>query len=176
MSQIVDDPALQGLFAYWLRQKGQRLMPSRADLDPVEMTARLLPHVTLQDVVYDAGRRRYRYRLIGSVLQQALGVHALRKYVDETVPNTAGYRDYVIAIYDEMVETRQPIYCETVFALATFTRPVLSKRLTMPLSSDGETVDMAFVGHSIEYPNVAETASLIALEGFKVLERRYLGR
>ena len=175
MSQSLDDPALQALFDYWVRIRGQRPMPSRADLDPVEISAPLLPHVTLQDVVFDQGRRRYRYRLIGAVLEQALGAYPLHRFVDEMVPSKAGYRDFVLGIYDDMIDTRRPVYCKSVFALATHTRPVLTKRLTMPLSSDGETVDMAFVGHSVEYPDTAEPASLFAVEGFKVLERRYLG-
>ena len=40
------DPSLQTLLAYWYRKRGDRLMPSRADIDPSEFP-KLLPNVML---------------------------------------------------------------------------------------------------------------------------------
>jgi hypothetical protein len=39
------------MYHYWLKKCGDRLMPARADIDPVEMPRRLLPGICLVDVV-----------------------------------------------------------------------------------------------------------------------------
>ena len=44
----INQQALQ----YWLEKKGDRPMPGRRDLDPIEMPG-LLPHVILLDVLHD---------------------------------------------------------------------------------------------------------------------------
>ena len=48
---------------YWEEKRRGRLMPSRADIDPLELR-RYLPGIILIDVVDDA--RRYVYRLVGT--------------------------------------------------------------------------------------------------------------
>jgi hypothetical protein len=55
------DAHLRKALAYWLRKCGERHMPRRADIDPVEMPE-LLPYVRLADVVAPG---QYRYRLVG---------------------------------------------------------------------------------------------------------------
>src|SRR5579864_7045143 len=68
----ITDPRLQQAFDYWQSKRAGRLMPRRADLDPVDIP-KLLPHIMLTDVV---GPGRYRYRLIGTEIEQAQGMHA----------------------------------------------------------------------------------------------------
>src|SRR5215813_1573410 len=52
------------LYDYWRWKCGTQAMPSRADIDPVDMPRRLLPFINLVDVVSD--ERRYIYRLVGT--------------------------------------------------------------------------------------------------------------
>ena len=63
---VIEDlqsPALGGLLGYWQSKRvGARPMPSRRDLDPVEMAPEWLPLVTLVDI--EAGTGRLRFRLI----------------------------------------------------------------------------------------------------------------
>ena len=54
---------VRAIYRYWDGKRNGRLMPSRADLDPVDIP-KLLPDICLVDVVPDA--RRYVYRLIGT--------------------------------------------------------------------------------------------------------------
>ncbi len=56
------------LLAYWTSRKGGRAMPSRADIDPVEIK-RHLPQISLMDVASGA----YRLRLAGTGLFSVYG-------------------------------------------------------------------------------------------------------
>src|SRR5947207_13056937 len=58
----IGDERLQRLYAYWRHKAADRSLPSRADLDPVEIP-KLLPHIMLIDVLPSGG---YHYRLIGT--------------------------------------------------------------------------------------------------------------
>jgi hypothetical protein len=65
------DPILVRLFKYWQSKRGNRLMPSRADIDPTELRS-LVYNVMLYDVVEPGaalshplrrtGHRRFRRR------------------------------------------------------------------------------------------------------------------
>jgi hypothetical protein len=57
---------LEQLQAYWDRQRAGRDLPARADIDPVDIP-RLLPHLVMIDVHYDAEGRLadFGYRLWG---------------------------------------------------------------------------------------------------------------
>jgi len=54
---------LAGFYNYWNEKRGDRAMPSRADLDPIEMK-RWLPGIIIVDVLENP--RRLVYRLVGS--------------------------------------------------------------------------------------------------------------
>jgi len=86
-------------------------MPRRGDLDPIEIPL-LLPNIMLVDVEEP---RRFRYRLIGTDCTQSHGFDATGRYLDEVLRDMA-YRTFVIALYEECVAKRRPIYSETLFA------------------------------------------------------------
>src|SRR5579883_2212719 len=56
------------LYRYWQDKRGNRAMPSRADLDPVDIPW-LLPHLSL---VHKVSGRLY-YRLVGTAIVQQHG-------------------------------------------------------------------------------------------------------
>lgn len=116
-------------------------MPQRRDIDPTEIP-KLLPDVMLVDVLPDG---RYRYRLIGTGNTQAQGMHATGRYLDEVLPGPE-YNDHVIALYDECVASRRALYSECLFMSQGRRAPERhTKVLFMPLTEDGETVNMVFV-------------------------------
>jgi len=135
------DMRLAKAYDYWRRKAAGQPMPSRAAIDPAEIP-KLLPYVMLVDVL-DEGR--YRYRLIGTGNTQAHGINATGRYLDEVLPGPE-YRKHVIALYDECIASRRALYSECLFmsprkrALERHT-----KVLFMPLSEDGETVNMVLV-------------------------------
>jgi hypothetical protein len=133
-------------YTYWLTKRGVRNLPSRADVEPSELT-RVLPHVMLVDVL---GPRRYRLRLVGTECVAAHGVDATGKTLDVAVKDDQ-YRAHVIGLYDECVAERRPLYSESLFFRngADVDRHV--KVIFLPLSTDGATVNMVFVVQVIEY-------------------------
>ena len=137
----ITDPRLAEALAYWQRKCAGRAMPARADIDPVEIP-KLLPHVMLVDVL---GPGRYRYRLIGTENAAEHGINATGLDL-ENVLAEPDYRAHVLALYDECVARRRPLYSESVF-LSPQTQLVErhTKVLFMPLSDDGENVGIVFV-------------------------------
>lgn len=76
--------ALLPLYLYWITARGEKLMPSRSDIDPVVMPRQLLPNVVLVDVLDTP--LRFRYRVMGTAIADMLGADWTGKFVDE-VPN-----------------------------------------------------------------------------------------
>jgi hypothetical protein len=137
----IGDVRLQEGYAYWRRKAAGRRMPSRADLEPTDIP-KLLPHVMLIDVADDG---RYRYRLIGTENERAHGINATGRYVDEVLKG-AEYKRHVLALYDKAVRERRPVYSESLFLSPEMGAAERhTKVLFMPLSADGERVNVVFV-------------------------------
>lgn len=147
----ITHPIIAEGYAYWLRMRGDRPLPARADLHPGDIK-QVLPHVILVDVL---GPHRYRYRLIGTGCVVAHGVDATGRTLDEALKDYK-YRDHVIGLYDQCVDERRPIYSESLFFYDTgseIERHV--KVLFMPLAGDGTRIDMVFVVQIIEFMDEA---------------------
>lgn len=125
---------LREIHGYWSGKIVGGRLPSRRDIDPVEIP-RLLPNLFLLDVI--AGPpARYRFRLVGTRIAQVEGEHRGR-YLDEYTElnkNPAVLRQYddacggVIYLRDNtLVWQDRPHVDYTV--------------LLLPLAEDGTTVD-----------------------------------
>lgn len=131
------DPDLAGLYAYWQKKRGDRLMPSRADIDPSEIAA-VLPHVFLIESVPPP--HYYRYRIHGSALAEFHGRDFTGLAIHETISKEDA--DQVIRVFDGIAAARAPLFA---------TGPVFWTRqdefkgfeaCILPLSADGATVNM----------------------------------
>lgn len=97
-------PILKRFFAYWRAKAGQREMPVRADLDPLEFPY-ALGHMILVEV--ERNPQRFRFRLYGTAL-----VNYFRdgdytgKYADELLP--PDYAPFVVEAYRTAVAGRVP--------------------------------------------------------------------
>ena len=81
--QDLVDPRLQRLLAYWLARRGNRAMPARADIDPLDF-AYLLGSVMLVDVVpQPAGDLRFRYRVFGVDAVAHSGADLTGRYTED---------------------------------------------------------------------------------------------
>ena len=115
-------------------------MPSRADIDPVDIP-KLLPDVMLVERDHDDGR--HRYRLIGTENTRAHGVNATGR-LDEVPPGP----DYCTHVLGGLrrVRERRPWHSECLFFPPGREEPERhTKVLFMPLSPDGVRVNMVFV-------------------------------
>src|SRR5581483_7413897 len=132
----IDHPRLVGLHRYWDAKRGGRDMPSRDDLDPVEM-APYLGHVFLIDV--ESNPRRFRFRLIGTEIVLSYGRELTGKYTDAVTPPS--YREMIERHYAQAVDERRPLAHRMTFREDRGKRHDLV-RLTLPLSDDGASVNM----------------------------------
>ncbi|PJK29398.1 PAS domain-containing protein [Minwuia thermotolerans] len=140
----VDDirsDALRAGLAAWRNARGEREMPARRDLDPTAMPGFLLRHLLLIDVEH-APRLRLRWRLIGTHVTEMMGRDSTGRYWDELYPPEIA--DILATGPAAAMRTRGPV--RTLGVAPAGDRSYLrSENLDMPLSSDGETVDMIMV-------------------------------
>ena len=130
--------------AYWRRLGGARPMPSRRDLDPVDIP-RLLPFVMLIDVLSDP--LDFKFRLIGTEVS-AIIARNLQGRRFSTIPHmAAGNR--VWTEYEAVVNRREPLAASGGY-VGSDDRVRAVRHALMPLSSGGEAVDMMFVAVEIE--------------------------
>jgi hypothetical protein len=110
MSTTVFDPAvlasplLRRFHGYWDSKRGERPMPSFADIDPLEFPW-ALGHITLVDVLHEP--MRFRYRLVGGAHVARLGVDMTGKTVDEFA--SPSLRQILTRTYTEAVEAAAPL-------------------------------------------------------------------
>ena len=128
--------------AYWERLRGARAMPSRADMSPVDMLS-FLPNVILVDVM--AEPMDFRYRLVGTkVTLQMLHTDNTGKTMRELDFKGQGPDSKIFKNCAKVVETRQPLAGQTPYAGKNSDFKA-TEDIIMPLSEDGETVNMLFV-------------------------------
>lgn len=133
----IHSPKLKQAHDYWLGRRGNRTMPAREDIHPEEI-APILGNILLVDVTYDP--LDFRYRLFGSAIAEAHGADYGGMSVRDLEPD--GFNDLIWEQYSEVVESRTPLVHQVVYDTP---KKLLSyERITMPLSSDDDTIDMLF--------------------------------
>lgn len=124
---------------YWLEKRGQRAMPSRADVSPAEIKAQL-PHVLLADVI--EGGKYFRYRLIGRELARFFHSDPTGKLMDDALaPFGEETVDATLASYRSVVERRAPMRLTGAGSIYG-QDPKRFDAFLAPLSEDGTTVNM----------------------------------
>jgi hypothetical protein len=146
-----DDPVcrptsdlLKDGLAYWQRIRGSRLMPARADLDPVHIP-RLLPHVMLIDVLREP--LDFRFRLLGSKHDRILGDNYRGRLLSE-LPHMAKGTP-IWELFEGVVTERRPVSRQLSYINASDAAAGFIEHCLMPLSSDGQTVDIVFAVSAI---------------------------
>jgi hypothetical protein len=133
--ETIENPKTRRVLDYWLSKRAGREMPSRADIEPLELRD-VLGNLCLADVT-DETPPRFRFRVDGSNLAAMTGFDMTGKYADQ-LPHPH-YRDYVLELYARVVETRAPVIRANEEEWAGYGMRVES--VTLPLSSDGRRVD-----------------------------------
>ncbi|MEH6526917.1 MAG: PAS domain-containing protein [Sneathiella sp.] len=127
---------------YWGGLRGARSMPSRADMSPADMVS-FLPNVILLDVM--AGPQDFKYRLVGTkVTLQMLHTDNTGKTMRELGFKGQGPDSKIFSNCVKVVETRQPLAGQTPYTGKNSDFKA-TEDIIMPLSQDGETVNMLFV-------------------------------
>ena len=140
----ITHPRLQRLYAYWLEKRGDRAMPSRADLDPIDIRF-VIGDVILVDVL-DGTPPQFRIRLHGTNLSERTNFDLTGKLLDEMPAQE--FRDLVTRTFRRVVRTREAVHALADRVLDDRTHRY--ETIIMPLSSNGEIVDRLLVGMIFE--------------------------
>ena len=136
----ISHPRLQRLYGYWSTKKGQRKMPSRADIDVLDLRY-VLGNIMLVDVI-EGSPPRFRIRLHGSNLSERAGYELTGKMLDE-LPESE-FRQQVRERWTEVATTGEPRHCDRNLHVFD-SRSYHYESIVLPLSADGETVNMELV-------------------------------
>ncbi len=126
------------VLAYWEGKKRGRHMPSRDDIDPVELV-QFLPYISIIDVVADD--RRFVYRLVGTMEVEVRGYDPTGKSVAEGY--FASSAAAAEANYQTVCDSRAPFYEHDGFQVVD--RWINEANLFLPLSDDGDAVNKVMV-------------------------------
>jgi len=142
-SRLIDQ-----LDAYWRRKAEDRPMPSRGDVDPVDLVP-LLPYVVLTELEH--GPFRVRYRLVGTHVVAQSRRDVTGWYLDQLDMNPDAV-DFD-AVYRAVAEARAPAF--GVSRIAGVGNATMGFCFAVyPLSNDGATVSHAIAVE--DYRNVEE--------------------
>src|ERR1700722_17602796 len=135
------DADLCALFAYWQRKRGERLMPARADIDPLEFRKQL-PHVMLYNAEGLGGA--YTIRLVGGAIVQFVGRNFTGKPAGSEMQPAAAVAmtrllDAVVIGRTAKFRTGRAFWWQEKSYRAY-------EAAFMPLSADGQSVNMIFAG------------------------------
>ena len=139
-----DGQRLAAIYLYWDGKRRGRLMPSRADIEPLELKSHL-PQLVRLDV--EGEPPRFRYRLVGTeVTRVRSGLSnsdPTGLFVDEVTHHQG--TGAVLAHYRRVVAERRPSTDAGTYTPSP-ERPWLRfSRIVLPLSSDDATVNMLLV-------------------------------
>lgn len=144
----ITEARLVALYDYWSSKRGGRAMPTRADIDPVEM-GRWLGNLLLIDVTAEG---RFIYRLYGTGFVDSFGIDMTGRTVDELPQDQ---QERVRVDYEAVRNSRLP---RARLYTAVFQRPRAGirpqpeaqvttwERLVLPLGGEDGTVTMLLVG------------------------------
>ncbi|MEJ2122712.1 MAG: PAS domain-containing protein [Alphaproteobacteria bacterium] len=133
-----DHPTLLRFLEYWRSKCREGRLPARADIDPVDLPD-MLPGIIIIEVVDEAERRRYRFRLFGTAHVEFNQRDLTGKCIDEVFgPDDAARTE---ATYAKVIASGEPHYWRTN-VMPPGREFVHYERVIVPLASDGEAVDM----------------------------------
>jgi hypothetical protein len=150
-------PDIRAMVEYWRMKAGARRMPRRTDIEPIDIKA-FLPRVTLVDVVPDA--RRFVYRLVGTEEVASRGSDPTGRSVGEAY--FAASAEESLIYYEHVAGTGEP-YCYRGNYHAPDGAPEKQDVIFLPLSEDGESVNMILVFYYdyAFHPRVEESSVLL---------------
>jgi len=132
-------PRIADFYRYWDAKRGSRRMPARADLVPSEMKM-FLPGIVLVAVRHSP--LRLTYRLVGTREVEYRGYDPTGKDVAEHFAGSS--QNEVLRNYELVIESKSFVYDEDCLLSADHSFQEAGT-LLLPLSDDGEAVNMVIV-------------------------------
>ncbi|HVJ43604.1 MAG TPA: PAS domain-containing protein [Dongiaceae bacterium] len=130
------DERLRQLYRYWDEKRGSRRMPSRGDIDPLDLSY-CLGYLCLVEIEA-VDPLRFRFRVDGSNCVEISGIEMTGRYVDE-IPQSE-YRTIMEDAYRQIYLTKAPhFYADDE---VWDDRRYRTEGLLLPLSDDDSSVNM----------------------------------
>lgn len=102
----INSKLIAGLESHWNAVRGDRPMPRRDEIDPVELVP-WLPYLSITELHYEPFR--VRYRVVGTEIVRIVGEDFSHRWLDET-----GWGEASIALnrqlYERLAERRAPVF------------------------------------------------------------------
>jgi hypothetical protein len=137
LREEIADTEHQALFDWWLEARGRRRMPARVDFDPLDHP-RFLPRIFLVEI--SAEPPHFLNRLCGTEIDEQQGYPMTGRPFEEVF--TGDLLSSTLARFSDVAFNGRISYHSTVFTRAEGDRHARFTRLLLPLSDDGERVDM----------------------------------
>jgi hypothetical protein len=138
----IASPQLRRLLADWQARRGGRHLPARKDFDVLDLKY-MMGNLNLLEVLPDP--LRFRYRVHCSLAVDRVGLNLTGKTIDAYPEQD--YAARVQAAFVEVTRSRVP-KLDAGYELIN-DKPIRFEALVLPLSEDGESVDMIMVGLKI---------------------------
>lgn len=147
----LDHPMLAAVHAYWSAKRGDRPMPARADMDPLELRD-YLGWIAILDVLEDGSD--FHYRLVGTKVVHYFGGDGTGKTISETFgdqgPDIVGG---VIGTYRRAALKCLPVRVHSDVPWREGNRGVFDS-IHLPLSDDGVTANMVMSVFTFDYREI----------------------
>lgn len=160
----IDDPTLAAVKAYWDTKRGTRAMPSRADINPVELRDHL-GWIMMVEVLPDYVD--FRYKLIGTKVTRYFVTNSTGRTVSEAFSHFGpGAVKGVQAVYRkaarECIPVRAHGEANWLTGWKTEGRGFSQfDSLYLPLSDDGVTANMLMCVFTFDYARVLEQSDSV---------------
>lgn len=138
-----EEPLLAAVYDFYLVRRGMRPMPSRADIDPLDMPRFVLPYLTLLNVV--DGGSRFRWRLAGTEVVSHFGRDATGRFGEDIL--TGDHLVFANSLVEHVCRCRLPVYTHAVFHWPE-ARTMATSRLYLPLGEEEAGVTQILGVHS----------------------------
>ena len=105
------DAILQEALAFWRENRRDAGLPTRAEIDPLNIPRSLFPYLILADVLSPDGFMRF--RLVGARMRDKWGADFNGKTSQEIF--TGSYRQYIEGAFAQCIRDELPVYSESHF-------------------------------------------------------------
>ena len=126
------EPLLRAVYDFYVARRGVRPMPSRADIDPIDMPRAALPYLVLLEVI--DGGARFRWRLTGTEVVSRFGRDATGKFGEEVLGGE--YLTFLTSLIQHVCRARVPVYSHAIFRWEDEARTLNTSRLYLPLGDE----------------------------------------
>lgn len=130
-------PYLRDLFDYWVHLRGERQMPLRSDVDPVDVPRPILPYLYILVRDDDGG---FRFRLVGTRLASVFGRDVTGKRLEEELRGDV--LRTALESYDRVIKLGKPSYSRALYRIGADEEPFFYQRLTLPLGTETQTTHL----------------------------------